>query len=652
MRITRIEIINYRQYQELTFEFPKKCNNDLHVIIAQNGVGKTNLLNAITWCLYGKEPHLGDQSSERGLPKLNLAALEKARSEGLDNVYVEVSIYAEENEDCIIFKRRLPVRVSSDVFEHRDEFSVSVVKQDGDSKIYENDSAQLQVDRYMPEKIREYFFFDGEQLNDYLVSERHGQIREAIFSISQVDILNRIHKRIGDIITAKQREAGIKAPNIRRITDDLSTCREQIQDLSSKISDIEAQISISNQIIIDNTEYLRGQENLPELEETYQNLRTRQQNLESDQNALTQHMFVFVREMKVGLACYLAAQRVLAIIDRKERENALPPNIDKSVLLDMLHEHKCTICQRTLTPDEEMHIGQLIQQLQVSSETSNLLMSIRSELERLVDMVEKYPTEKKNLIDSQQSLGQQIKKVEIELQDLENRLSRLSDKEQVRLRHQERKKHEELRNTNLQRLGVAKQQLETENGKKAKLESDLSKALAREKECSRIRQLICFADEGRQVIGSIEKEMMEEVREKMERRTTQYFNRLLWKKNTYDRIVLNEDYKLDLFHVDGYSCIGTCSAAERCLLALSFTLALHEVSGFNTLLFIDTPVARVSDTNRANFAQVLCEVSLNKQIIMTFTPDEYSSEISKEFNAASSTHVELYLEDEKVVVVK
>ncbi|NTV79724.1 MAG: AAA family ATPase [Clostridiales bacterium] len=80
-KITNIEIRNYRQYQQLTFDFAKTGENDLHVIVAQNGVGKTNLLNSITWCLYGKEPHLGDEAIERGLPKLNLLALEEAAND-------------------------------------------------------------------------------------------------------------------------------------------------------------------------------------------------------------------------------------------------------------------------------------------------------------------------------------------------------------------------------------------------------------------------------------------------------------------------------------------------------------------------------------------------------------------------------------------
>jgi len=85
-------------------------------------------------------------------------------------------------------------------------------------------------------------------------------------------------------------------------------------------------------------------------------------------------------------------------------------------------------------------------------------------------------------------------------------------------------------------------------------------------------------------------------------------------------------------------------------LALSFTLALHKVSGFDSLLFIDTPVARVSDQNRVNFAEVLCEVSKDKQIIMTFTPDEYSSEIKNIFEPAATSSATLNTVNEDATI--
>jgi len=655
MRILNIDIKNYRQYQSLSFAFPESKSNDIHIIVAQNGVGKTNLLNAITWCLYGKEPHLGDDTQDLGLPKLNLTAIEEARNAGKDTEFVEVEIRAQDGDEYITYKRSLPVRVKPGIFEEtaKEKFTVTVATAAGDPKVHEDKEVTKHlVDKYMPEKIREYFYFDGEQLNNYFISTRKGKVRDAIFSISQVDIVNLIYKHIEELIKDKQKEAASKAPDIKKITDALTEVDAQVQSVEQKIKDHEDQIAKSDRIIKENTEYLQGEENLPELEKQYQDLKATQSSLIDEKKDLMESMFSFVREMKTTLTFYTAAKKTLDIIAKKEEAKALPPNIDKALLQKALEEHTCTVCNQSLSEHEEDFIKRLIESFQVSSTTSHLLMGIRSELERIVKAAETYPEEKKNLREKYQRIEKQLNEVEVELGDVDKRINRISDKEEVKRRHTEREEHEELKRLNTEKLGVAKAQLTQAQDRKDALNKDLEKALAKDAECSRIRQLIDFATKGRRVIGSVEKDMMDEVRKKMEERTTYYFMKLIWKHNTYDRIVLNEEFHLDLIHKGGYSCVGTCSAAERCLLALSFTLALHEVSGFNSLLFIDTPVARVSDINRVNFANILCEVSKGKQIIMTFSPDEYSPEIKKIFDPAAKTNVELQMIGEKITVVK
>lgn len=87
------------------------------------------------------------------------------------------------------------------------------------------------------------------------------------------------------------------------------------------------------------------------------------------------------------------------------------------------------------------------------------------------------------------------------------------------------------------------------------------------------------------------------------------------------------------------------------MLALSFTLALQKVSGYHSMLFIDTPVGRVDLENRANFAAVLRQLSQDKQIIITFTPSEYSQEIRDILEPHISTFKELKTTDESEVYI-
>ena len=650
MRFTNLEIENFRQYQSLAFQFPKTTDYDLHIIVADNGVGKTNILNAITWCLYEMEPHLGDES--RGLPRVNLKAKGEALQKGEASVYVSVKIYAEDEGDTIIFFRKMKVQLKSPPekdFEWKSELTVTI-NSTGDAKIFTGEEAASYIEKYMPKKIRQYFYFDGEQLDSYFISDESSKIRETIHAISQVDVVSRIKDRLGRLIQNKQSEAGKKAPNIQAFNDELLSIQNEIQDIEKSIVQIEKQIVISETVIKTNTERLSGQENLPELEARYQKLVRQRISLEEQKDSCLKDLFVFVREMKVALSLYGCAKKTLDLIAEKEAQNALPPNIDKQLLRKLLDDGSshCSLCDQPLSDHSRSHIEELLKRIQVSSETSNLLMSIRSELARIVEAAEGYREKKEKLLSRYRNICNSLETCEQSLQDVDNERSRFEDKQQVIDWHNERKKHEELLETNKSKKAVAEYQLKNAMARQKDAEHNLKKALEKEQACKRLRQLIEFASKAQATVSEIETEMMDEARAKMETRTMEYFSKLIWKQGVYDHITLDSKYQLDLIHKDGYPCVGSCSAAERSLLALSFTLALHEVSGFQSLLFIDTPVSRVAGQNRTNFASVLRQVSQNKQLIMAFTPDEYSENIKNIFGpiASSAVHLSMNADNE------
>lgn len=84
-------------------------------------------------------------------------------------------------------------------------------------------------------------------------------------------------------------------------------------------------------------------------------------------------------------------------------------------------------------------------------------------------------------------------------------------------------------------------------------------------------------------------------------------------------------------------------------LAYAFTLAVHRVSGRNCPLVIDSPLGRVSDDNRENMARALLKVAKDKQIIMLFTPDEYSPAVAEMYNKEATTHRLSLSADESLV---
>ena len=73
MRIKSLKLSQYRQYRdcELNFSAPLRSKTDLNVFVGLNGAGKTNIANAICWCLWDVEPDLALEGKNLGKGKLN-----------------------------------------------------------------------------------------------------------------------------------------------------------------------------------------------------------------------------------------------------------------------------------------------------------------------------------------------------------------------------------------------------------------------------------------------------------------------------------------------------------------------------------------------------------------------------------------------------
>jgi DNA sulfur modification protein DndD len=111
--------------------------------------------------------------------------------------------------------------------------------------------------------------------------------------------------------------------------------------------------------------------------------------------------------------------------------------------------------------------------------------------------------------------------------------------------------------------------------------------------------------------------------------TQRIFDEMIWKKNTFGKVSINGDYEVEVHNKNNVLMTASLSATEKMALAYAFTLAVHRASGKNCPLVIDSPLGRVSDENRGNMARSLLEISTitTKQLIMLFTPDEYSEEV-------------------------
>ena len=236
---------------------------------------------------------------------------------------------------------------------------------------------------------------------------------------------------------------------------------------------------------------------------------------------------------------------------------------------------------------------------------------------------------------------------------LQKKISSVSDVEAIEIEMQRKVNNEKTKERNIEKRGSYKNELENKKRDLEIAKKEYDEAVGKNEACKELKRYLDFVSNAKIIISTIRDEIVSDVKYSMEKLTMKIFEELLWKKETYGRIELDDNFRLRLFHkATNLSCLDSCSAAEKELLALAFTIALHTVSGYDNLLFIDTPVGRVSDTNRENFAKVLLDISDKKQIILAFTPSEYSDEISCIFNETTVSSLNYLGTDEATTKIK
>lgn len=653
MRFESIEITNYRQYQHVCFEFPKKTEYDLHLIVASNGIGKTNLLNAINWCLYDDEPHLDNK--EESVTMANHASIFEAERNGDTEIEIAVVIRATAGSETIEFKRSAMAVVQTK-FVQKSKLSVTVFGVDGNTVILVGDEAKLKVNQYLPQPIREYFFFDGERLINYFGARRNStNVTDSIYSIAQINVVHSAVMHMHEMEKQYNREISRANPNVGLLTEKRDTKQRELDEINETIERLKDSISQAKERIAELDVLISGQEHLVTYTNKYNENESRIEEYREDRKQVIYKMEAMVRKYYVLLSFYQENERTNEYIQSKADSGKLPPLVDvDEILRRSLDDKICRVCGQSIQSGShaEEHIRAIISQLEFSTSVSNRLSSMKNDVYRFVHDARGYSAEKDAMLRELSGIDEKIAKLEEENENILIQLGGNVDTQQIESFMDERKHLKEQVETDNYRVGAHSNRYEQVESELASIEQDLRRAIESVEHIDEVRAKYNVAVEAKRILEEIEQEIIDEVRLRMKEETKAYFDEMIWKKHTYGDISFDDSFRLHVFHaVTGEPCLGTASASEKQLLALAFTLALHKVSGHDAPLFIDTPVGRVSDANRANFGETLVPISKYKQLMLTFTPDEFSVDIQRFFKpGVFSTRIRLDNDEQKTWV--
>jgi len=628
MRITKLVMRNYRQYIDCTIDFEKKARRDLHVVVGKNGVGKTNILNAINWCLYGNEPHLAKDSE--GMPVGNVRVLREAGQHKKVIVSVELHICLDKSENPAFFVRNAEYRLKAGEetpVKVGEDFSYFTRDNSGNTKIYRSGEASTYVQHFVPITLREFFFFDGEQLSNYFKEATGQKISNAIFELSQVDLLNRISARMERVLSDFRKDASANSPQIDEARKKYENDKEKLDQNKEELKTCQDQIAAAKDEIKRLQDALADYPNVEAMVERRKQL---DHKLEDIDKAIKMKKLEKASKLYTSSKFTMhmpAIEQSIGLIDEKIAKGEVPPPIDPSVLEGVLSKNVCKICGAKIDTAAASRIKTLLKEIRTSKKVGQAILSMNPYLHRikeeLPEIIKEIKILGKDIADKQKD----HKFTFAEKEQIQKKLEGFNE-EKIVAYSKDLKKYEKLRDDKTERAGFLKSIIIELERNANESKKDWDEELEKNKKSEGIRNRIRFCEKAVQITTAAKNNILNDIRAKIEIETTNYFTKLIWKKDYFGDVSLDSNYYIHLFHKMGMECLGTISAGERGLLAFAFTLAMHKISGFDSPIIIDSPVHRISDENRSNIANVFAEVGEGKQIILLFTPSEYSSEVS------------------------
>lgn len=661
--ITKIELENYRQYKNASLNFAKENDSNLHVLKAKNGTGKTTFINSITWCLYGEEKYINDADKALNLP--NEKVIESTEENGSVNVIVRITLKDEDSNKVIVFTRKQRYRVNFDIINKSKKtlleqtlFSIAITNlmSNGNSVIIDDPiECEQFVNTYFNKAIFDYYFFDGENLKNYFTKSKTETIQNSIFNISQVTLLENTKNRTNNLAVKKSRDLKRKNP--------------------SDINYFEEKVSLENEILkrdkdnekleISINEYTEKRVTADEILNNYTPIQVQQKRkldlekeLDKNTNELSElrnRQYEFIQEYMILLKFYPRIKKTYDMICYKEEHNELPPNINKKEIQEIIDKHltNCPVCNSEIDDDAISYLQKLLDDTSVSTGTSHQLMKIKSSLETMLEEVSRFEDRKDKLLESEKVLHTERKEYEEELQDIHSYLSNYStdnlEKDIAQAEKDSIYFGEKIQEA-MTNISQNKAYNKRDSIRLKEIEKLLDKEEAKRKEKDDLTSQIALLRKITTNFEKIKQRIMLVVKDEIEKNTWRMFDAMIWKKHTFKSLSIDDRYQISVQNMNNKEMIGSLSATEYMALAYSFTLAIHEASGKNCPLVVDSPLGRVSDENREKMASELLKISKDKQIIMLFTPDEYSEEVKNVYEGnVASIRVLSLSEDESEV---
>ncbi|MCW3996662.1 MAG: AAA family ATPase [Candidatus Bathyarchaeota archaeon] len=623
----RIEIENFRQYRGKTsIAFSTDDEKNMNIIQGVNGAGKTNLMNAITWCLYGTEENLSKYAGKR-LPIVNDAALRELAPNATIETRVQLVLINSIGETTI-FERRIVSR--------KDENGNTRIPDVSDFHAYQQKGSDMKestldknflVNRILPKGVKGFFFFDGERLDEFFKEENSAKVKEAILDVSQLSLLDRAITHLEKTTSSMRGDLRYQGSSrLSEITTQIAEHEKKRDNLREEKKRRDKELGQINEELAKIDEKLRTY-SLPlvkELQKQRDELESQIAQLESSCKETKLEIGDKIIESGPIIYSIEAMNYALSQIQGIAKKGDLPPKMKDTFVNELLEKGEC-ICGNDISHDSpaRQKVAGFLKEAKIS-EIYEGLTELKFELNPLLRQASEFAQAQNQLRSKLSESEKKMGEARTKLKDVNARLAGINIEEITNLEIA-RRKLDSNRTTCLVDIRLFEEKIKNEISTIESLARELEKELDKNNKFQQLNEKLKVANEAYELLVKVKQRLIDDIRKTIEQKTHEYFTSLTWKKGEFSKIGIDEGYNVSVINRFGNECLGSLSAGERQLLALSFLAALREVSGFDAPIIIDTPLGRISKEPKENIAELLPKFLKGSQVTMLTTDEEYNT---------------------------
>ena len=582
-------------------------------IHGRNGYGKTSLLRALKFLFHdplSREEyfeHWHDDAQEEGEGTMEVA---------LDFTY---------EDQLFTLVRAVEFKPwSGDTTAATDELTL-INGETGEPE----DQAQEKIDLMIPEKSKQFVFFDGAEITRYAQKQHEEGVREAIERVLGIPAIRNLGHDLGNLIDDledKQAEIGLLQDESQELVQEIDDLQDELHSYEEQKANKEEKLQSiresANELEKETAELAAIDSKTSQLDEKRKRLRDK----EDRRKELTEQIERLLEQAPLHMLKEPLSQIVQQ--GQAQQSNGTPSRHgsyrqQKKLIESLLDEDEC-VCGKPIDEAAEEHLqeeaerlSELVERTKDSSDDRMFTFNELSSLSATLDQIRKADTNGEELMDRRAAIDNKIEEIETDIHRLERELEGHDDatvRENMRLQRQLANQASDLEND----IEGLEENIKRVSNEIQEKQRRLDHVTSQSKEGKRVTETL---QTSRGLKGAVEEfvdRLVSEKHETIQDTATDIFNGITNKPEEYAGIHVKDDYTLEVYRHDGTTVENEkLSAGEKEVLAYSFITALNLSSPNPAPFVMDTPFGHLDSQHRDRLLQSLHQLDVQVFLLAT-----------------------------------